>query len=198
MSTSMYSPMPSDMLTVLLHISSITITTNHTRSHFWAKSRLAPLRQSVTIPRLELSAIAVGAKLLTFIAEQLDIPVRRKYLWSDSTVALTWIKTNKTLPVLVRNRVKAIRELTTDVNIHYVPTSENPAGIGCRGATIVELQDLNQWWKGPTFLAQDETTWPPHYEQIFPMEDPASQKHKDHTQTTATATTELPPEEFRC
>ncbi|KAK6028305.1 Pao retrotransposon peptidase [Ostertagia ostertagi] len=148
-----------------------------------AKSRLAPLHQTITIPRLELSAIAVGAKLLTFLTQQLDLQLRQKYLWTDSTVALTWTKTNKTLPVFVRNRVRTIRELTTDVVIRYVPTKDNPADIGCRGATIAELQNLPQWWNGPTFLTQDEARWPP----LSPSEENPISQEQDEPQIISSA-----------
>ncbi|VDO27992.1 unnamed protein product [Haemonchus placei] len=87
------------------------------------KSRLAPPRRSVTIQRLELSVIAAGANLLSLLTEQLDIQLRRKYLRSDSAVSIAWTMSKKTLPVCVRNRVRKIRELTTDVTIRYVPTA---------------------------------------------------------------------------
>ncbi|KAL6737581.1 hypothetical protein Aduo_011210 [Ancylostoma duodenale] len=125
-----------------------------------AKSRLAPLHQSITIPRLELSALTIGAKLLTYITKQVDIPFTKKFLWTDSTVALTWTKGDKQVPIFVRNRVKTIQENTSDVLIRHVPTASNPADIGTRGATIDELQTLSQWWKGPPFLALAEAHWP--------------------------------------
>lgn len=126
-----------------------------------AKSRLAPLNQSITIPRLELSALAIGAKLITYITQQLPIPVAKKFLWTDSTVALAWSKGDKQVPIFVRNRVKTIQEHTSNVSIRYVPTDDNPADIGTRGATISELQTQSQWWYGPPFLSGDETKWPP-------------------------------------
>ncbi|PIO71684.1 Pao retrotransposon peptidase [Teladorsagia circumcincta] len=74
-----------------------------------AKSRLAPLHQIVTIPRMELATLTVGAKLLDFITKQLDVKLRHKVLWTDSSVALSWTHNDKALPVFVRNRVKTIR-----------------------------------------------------------------------------------------
>ncbi|KAK6016282.1 Pao retrotransposon peptidase [Ostertagia ostertagi] len=124
-----------------------------------AKTRLAPLHQSVTIPRLELSALAVGAKLLTYITKQMDISFEEKYLWTDSTVALAWTETDKQVPIFVRNRVKTIKEHTADVSINYISTDCNPADIGTRGATLAELQELPLWWTGPSFLKQDKAQW---------------------------------------
>ncbi|EPB78661.1 Pao retrotransposon peptidase [Ancylostoma ceylanicum] len=140
-----------------------------------AKSRLAPLHQSITIPRLELSALTIGAKLLTYITKQVDISFTKKFLWTDSTVALTWTKGDKQVPIFVRNRVKTIQENTSNVLIRHVPTASNPADIGTRGATIDELQTLSQWWKGPPFLALDEAHWPEsdekHVQGASPQEE---------------------------
>ncbi|VDO94824.1 unnamed protein product [Heligmosomoides polygyrus] len=98
-----------------------------------AKSRLDPLNQSITIPRLELSALAIGAKLITYITQQLPVPVANKFLWIDSSVvALAWSKGDKQVPIFVRNRVKTIQEHTSGVNIRYLPTDDNPADIGTR------------------------------------------------------------------
>ncbi|VDO04447.1 unnamed protein product [Haemonchus placei] len=72
--------------------------------------------------------------------------------------------------VFVRNRVRKIRELTTDVTIRYVPTTENPPDIGCRGTSVTELQNLAHWWNGPTFLTEDETTWPRSSDQETSVE----------------------------
>ncbi|XGW07913.1 hypothetical protein V3C99_010771 [Haemonchus contortus] len=126
-----------------------------------SKSRLAPLHQSITIPRLELSALTIGAKLLSFIAGEMDFELSRKFLWTDNTVAVKWANScGKIVPVFVRNRVKTIQSVTSDVIMHCVPTKDNPADIGSRGATLTELQATDKWWNGPDFLMRDETTWP--------------------------------------
>ncbi|KAK6026753.1 Pao retrotransposon peptidase, partial [Ostertagia ostertagi] len=111
----------------------------HKVSILMAKSRLAPLHQSITIPRLELSALTIGSKLLTFLSTQLDLELRRKFLWTDSTVALRWTNTDKTVPVFVRNRVKTIRSLTSITHAELskdMPqkTSNESAEHGCHPA----------------------------------------------------------------
>ncbi|VDO62768.1 unnamed protein product [Haemonchus placei] len=90
----------------------------------------------------------------------MDFELSRKFLWTDSTVALRWANTDKIVPVFVRNRVKTIQSVTSDVIMRYVPTKDNPADIGSRGATLTELQATDKWWNGPDFLMRDETTWP--------------------------------------
>ncbi|GFU59455.1 DUF1758 domain-containing protein [Trichonephila clavipes] len=56
-----------------------------------AKSRVAPLKL-LSIPRLELMACCVGARLLNSILKALNMPDLKVTLWSDSTTALWWIK----------------------------------------------------------------------------------------------------------
>jgi len=57
------------------------------------------------------------------------------YCWSDSAVALSWIRDEPSrFNTFVANRVAAIQELTESVEWRYVPTSSNPADILSRGA----------------------------------------------------------------
>ncbi|XP_035222984.1 uncharacterized protein LOC118195770 [Stegodyphus dumicola] len=56
-----------------------------------AKSRVSPLKK-ITIPRLELLACVLGARLARYTVETLclvDVPI---YYWTDATVALSWIQ----------------------------------------------------------------------------------------------------------
>ncbi|GFV95677.1 DUF5641 domain-containing protein [Trichonephila clavipes] len=56
-----------------------------------AKSRVAPLKL-LSIPRLEIMACCVGARLVNSIFKALNMPDLKVTLWSDSTTALWWIK----------------------------------------------------------------------------------------------------------
>ena len=79
------------------------------------------------------------------------------YRWLDSTVALYWIK-NKDgeWKQFVSNRVAKIQQ--KELIWRHCPTTQNPADIGSRGASIQQLRD-STWWTGPTCLA-DENKWP--------------------------------------
>lgn len=110
----------------------------------------------------------IGSKLLTFITQHLDIHLCRKFLWTDSSAALSWTKCNKDLPGFVRNRVRIIHENTTDVVLKHIPGNLNPADIGSRGASIQELLDSTSWWNGPNFLTDDDDSWPNDAFQSLP------------------------------
>lgn len=56
-----------------------------------AKSRVAPLTP-ITIPRLELSATVILARLLAFVRDSLNLPSLSCTCWTDSTIVLAWLK----------------------------------------------------------------------------------------------------------
>ena len=126
---------------------------SETESHLiLSRSKLAPLHPSpkLTIPKMELMAAALGAKLITFLKEQLPIKLDRICLWSDSTCVLGWINSQKDLPAFVQRRVVSIRQSGADYG--YVPSTENPADLPSRG-TSSYLSDESLWWHGPDWLS---------------------------------------------
>ncbi|GFV20657.1 integrase catalytic domain-containing protein [Trichonephila clavipes] len=68
-----------------------------------AKSRVAPLKL-LSIPRLEVMACCVGARLVNSILKALNMLDLKVTLWSDSTTALWWIKEYGNWSVFVANR----------------------------------------------------------------------------------------------
>ncbi|KRZ15249.1 hypothetical protein T11_16503 [Trichinella zimbabwensis] len=56
-----------------------------------AKSRVAPLKK-MTLPRLELMAAQMEAKLITFVKDSLKMRIDRLTCWTDSKITLCWIK----------------------------------------------------------------------------------------------------------
>lgn len=123
----------------------------------FSKTRLAPKR-IVSIPRLELLAVNIGIRSLKFIEAELKLPIIQKTLWTDSQCVLHWLKTNKTLPIFVENRVKEIRTCK-DIDFLYISTDENPADIASRGATFTMLMNSN-WFEGPIWINDQKENWP--------------------------------------
>ena len=113
-----------------------------------AKARLA--KQGLTIPRLELVAGHMAANLATNVRETLEgYPVEEVYCWSDSTVALHWIRGEGEYKQFVHNRVQKIQEKNW-ITWRYVPTKENSADLGSQGGPVAQDNDL--WWHGPKWL----------------------------------------------
>ncbi|GFV21013.1 integrase catalytic domain-containing protein [Trichonephila clavipes] len=123
-----------------------------------AKSRVAPLKL-LSIPRLELMACCVGARLLNSILKALNMPDLKVTLWSDSTTALWWIKEYGNWSVFVANRVKEIRQLTQIQSWKYVPGNMNIADLLSRGCSPRQMLN-SRWWEGPSWLKQNSEFWP--------------------------------------
>ena len=126
-------------------------------SFVMAKSRVKPLK-NITLPRLELLAAVVAAKLTSFVkATFATLQIDKIILWCDSQIVLHWIHSDKKLPLFVENRVKTIREIGFDA-IKYCPSKDNPADLITRGITYKELSNSTLWKYGPTWLPQGD--WP--------------------------------------
>ena len=120
-----------------------------------SKNRLVPLKR-VTLPRLELIAALVGARLLNYFCKETGHDATRATLWSDSTVALGWICSDpKRWKPFVANRVMEIQSYTTPSQWMHCPGEDNPADHLTRGVSAENLQELQNWWYGPSWLSQD-------------------------------------------
>ena len=132
---------------------------NGSPSFVISKSRAAPLKQ-LTLPRLELKAAVLAAKLSSFVKTSLSLDCTVQ-LWSDSQIVLHWISSLKPLQPFVNRRVVEIRAISSCWK--YCPSTDNPADLLTRGITAEQLRTSVHWLHGPTWLPtqQDWPTWDP-------------------------------------
>ena len=156
-----------------------------------SKTRVAPTSKQ-TIPRLELLSCLVSARLTNKVRSALEevIKIDEVVYWSDSSVAIHWIRSNhKEYKQFVENRVQEIRHLTAPEAWRYCPTQENPADLDSRGATAAQLARERKWWHGPSFLVDPANLWP-----NLPSLDPRQQANEElkGTRTVESSTCAIP------
>lgn len=131
-----------------------------------SQSRVAPQpnkkrKKPVTLPKLELNATVLLAKLVARVVQSIEINFHSVQLWSDSTIVLSWIKEepSKFIPYIAR-RVTEVQNCTRGFTWSHVPGKQNPADIISRGMTPQQLLASEMWWNGPNFLQHPQLIEP--------------------------------------
>lgn len=124
-----------------------------------SKTRVSPV-EPCSIPRLELQAALVAARLGKFIMGQLESTVQKIHFWTDSMPALRWLHSEAPkYHQFVASRVGEIQEITDVGDWRWVPTKYNPADDGTREGTA-DLSGDARWWNSPLFLRMQEDSLP--------------------------------------
>jgi hypothetical protein len=143
-----------------------------------SKNRLAPVKK-ITLPRLELLAALVGARLLQYFCRETGMDIRNATLWTDATVVLSWIRSNPSRwKTFVCNRVTEIQTHTTPAQWRHCPGEANPADYLSRGVNAGQLKELDTWWEGPAWLPKDVEFWP---RDVGPPEQSPPDERKTHS-----------------
>ncbi|GFU49696.1 uncharacterized protein K02A2.6 [Nephila pilipes] len=123
-----------------------------------ARSRIAPMK-TITIPRLELMAAVIGARLSSSMKQALKLPYIKTYFWTNSSTVFTWITRREQWSVFVANRISEIRKLTSSEDWLHISTDQNPEDILSRGCGPKQLQNC-KWWQGPAWLQNPKEQCP--------------------------------------
>ncbi|ROT78831.1 hypothetical protein C7M84_002458 [Penaeus vannamei] len=125
-----------------------------------ARARVAPLKPT-TIPRLELTAATVAARMDCKLRKELGLKLEDSVFWTDSTSVLKYLFNQKArYHTFVANRVNLIRELSSASAWRYVDTKSNPADLASRGLDVDTFLTSEMWIRGPRFLHEPESSWP--------------------------------------
>ncbi|XP_033122036.1 uncharacterized protein LOC117121051, partial [Anneissia japonica] len=117
-----------------------------------ARSRVAPLKY-VSIPRMELTAAVMAARLTDSILRELNI--KEVCYWTDSQTVLKYLQSDtRRFKMFVANRVSTLLDLTKVSQWRYVRTADNPADEASRGQGIDDFLRNKRWINGPDFLDQ--------------------------------------------
>ena len=115
----------------------------------------------MSMPRLELVAAVLGAKLGMKICNELDLHVNRVYYWTDAMVVLRYIHNVSTrFEIFIANRLNVLHALTSVDQWRHVPGKLNPADLASRGMQPCQASDADLWLKGPKFLMLRVSDWP--------------------------------------
>ena len=123
-----------------------------------SKSRVAPAEKT-TIPRMELLAATLGARLMNSFLKASTLEFQEKIFWSDSSTVLWWLRKNGQWAKFVWNRVEEIRKTTDIKSWRHVPGIMNPADLPSRGCSPDQLVQT-RWWEGPLWLRNSRNQWP--------------------------------------
>ncbi|XP_003740709.2 uncharacterized protein LOC100905907 [Galendromus occidentalis] len=122
-----------------------------------AKASVTPIKGKWTIPRLELMAALLAARISNKIRKYLDTEIDSVFMYSDSSSVLGWIRdTPSRWTQFVPNRVREIQSLTTPDSWSYTRSEENPSDLLSRASPLDSYESSLLWLQGPSWLASSE------------------------------------------
>ncbi|KAL0803272.1 hypothetical protein ABMA28_017250 [Loxostege sticticalis] len=155
-----------------------------------ARARVAPLKV-MSIPRLELQAAVMGARMSRHLQQCELVSLSKVTLWSDSKTVLSWLKSDSgRFKPFVAHRVSEVTELTETEQWRWVPSHLDAADDATRDNIAVEN---GKWLEGPSFLSKPDNEWPDVIHKFDSIDlDPDDTEVKAVLITTASSETELP------
>ena len=125
-----------------------------------AKTRVAPMKP-LSIPKLELQAAVLSARLSLVVIKEHDYIIDSTYFWTDSSTVFQWIRgVSKRHPAFIANRIGEILDSTDPCQWNHCPGPLNPADDGSRGLPVTPITSGSRWLNVPAFLLLPEGKWP--------------------------------------
>ncbi|XP_017475320.1 PREDICTED: uncharacterized protein LOC108365708 [Rhagoletis zephyria] len=109
-----------------------------------SKNRVSPISENnkeveLTLPKLELTAALMAARLKETLVKSLCVKISAVYLWTDSSIALNWINGCGRKPKpYIKARVAEINQMSNIYDWHHCSGKLNPADLLTRDASKVE------------------------------------------------------------
>ncbi|GFU29127.1 integrase catalytic domain-containing protein [Trichonephila clavipes] len=153
----------------ILYLLFVTCNNEIETSFICSKSRVAPLK-SLTLPRLELTAALLSARLAKQVSSCLKFDANI-YYWTDSLISYYWIRDDSSaFKPYIKNRVQEIQLLSDPMQWGHCPGKDNPADLLSRGTSAVKLAQNELWWHGPPWLKLTPDHWPNRHRDILDSE----------------------------
>jgi hypothetical protein len=107
-----------------LKLSSSQAIITHQPHIIFCKSRLAPCKKKLTIPKMELMGCWSGTKIVAYIMKHAKFQIQNIHMFCDSQIVLHWFYSKKQQPVFVRNRIKQMKDIVEQnkIELHYINT----------------------------------------------------------------------------
>ena len=122
-------------------------------------TKLSPTK-TLSVPKLELNAALLGARLARVIQTALTRTITERFFWTDSSTVRNWVRATAAFyQTFVSHRLGEIQTLTESSEWRFVPGKINPADAATRSQLDAEAIPY-VWLDGPDFLRDTEESWP--------------------------------------